>query len=94
MTRGWVMPSVTDAVLMCSCGLIAAVGLTLLTHAYRVGQSSVVAPFEFTSAFWGLLWGWMFWGTLPDGLGWVGIIVIVAAGIYVVRSEQSAPATT
>ena len=92
LTRGWVMPNLTDSLLMCSCGFIAAVGLTLLTHAYRVGQSSVVAPFEFTFAFWGLLWGWMFWGSLPDGLGWVGIAIIVAAGLYVVRSEQTAPA--
>lgn len=89
LTRGWVMPDLWDATLMCSCGVIAAVGLTLLTHAYRVGQSSVVAPFEFTFAFWGLLWGWLFLGDLPDGLGWLGIAIIIAAGIYVVRAEQT-----
>lgn len=87
LTRGWVMPTPTDALLMCSCGAIAAFGLTLLTQAYRIGQNSLVAPFEFTFAFWGLLWGWMFFGDLPDGLGWVGIAVIISAGIFVVRSE-------
>ena len=87
LTRGWVMPSVKDAALMASCGLIAAIGLTLLTQAYRIGQSSLVAPFEFTFAFWGLLWGWMFFGTLPDGLGWLGIAVIIVAGVYVLRHD-------
>ena len=87
LTRGWVMPGAFDLFLMCACGFIAAVGLTLLTHAYRIGQSSVVAPFEFSFAFWGILWGWMFWGDLPDGLGWLGIGVIIAAGILVLRAE-------
>ena len=38
-------------------------------------------------AFWGILWGWLFWGELPDTLGWLGIGVIIAAGVYVLRSE-------
>lgn len=87
LTRGWVMPTGLDAFLMCSCGLIAAIGLTLLTQAYRAGQSSIVAPFEFSFAFWGILWGWLFWQQLPDPLGWLGIAVIIAAGIYVLRAE-------
>ena len=87
LTRGWAMPTLLDAGLMCTCGLIAAVGLTLLTQAYRIGQSSVVAPFEFSFAFWGILWGWLIWQQWPDAMGWLGIAVIVAAGIYVLRAE-------
>ncbi len=87
LTRGWATPTLTDGLLMCSCGFIAAVGLTLLTQAYRIGQSSVVAPFEFSFAFWGIVWGWLFWRTLPDGLGWLGIAIIIAAGTYVLRTE-------
>jgi drug/metabolite transporter (DMT)-like permease len=87
LVRGWAMPTPWDAFLMCACGFIAAVGLTLLTQAYRSAQSSVVAPFEFTFAFWGILWGWLFWGDLPDALGWLGIAIIIAAGVYVLRAE-------
>ena len=90
LTRGWVMPPPGDLAMMASCGAIAAVGLTLLTQAYRIAQNSVVAPFEFTFAFWGILWGWLFWGDLPDALGWLGIAVIVAAGVYVLRGDRAA----
>lgn len=94
LTRGWATPTAFDAFLMCSCGLIAAVGLTLLTQAYRIGQSSIVAPFEFSFAFWGILWGWLFWRQLPDTYGWFGIAVIIAAGIYVLRAEGVAAKPT
>lgn len=93
LTRGWVWPSNWDLFLMASCGGIAAIGLTLLTQAYRIAQSSVVAPFEFSFAFWGILWGWLFWGDLPDALGWLGIAIIIAAGVYVLRAEGVAEPT-
>ena len=87
LTRGWATPSALDLSLMCACGVIAAIGLTLLTQGYRIGQSAVVAPFEYTFIFWGLAWGWLFWGDLPDALGWAGIVLIVGSGVYVLHRE-------
>ncbi len=87
MTRGWVFPSGFDLFLMMTCGVIAAVGLTLLTQAYRIAQSNVVAPFEYTALIWGVLYGWMFWGDWPDAVGWIGITVIVGAGLFVIWRE-------
>jgi drug/metabolite transporter (DMT)-like permease len=87
LTRGWVWPTHWDGFLMALCGPISAVGITLLTAAYRMGQSATIAPFEFSFAFWGLLFGWLFFSDLPDFLGWIGIAVIIGAGIYVLASE-------
>ena len=97
LTRGWVMPDATDLALMASCGVIAAAGLTLLTNAYRIAPSSKVAPFEYSFMFWGVLWGWAIWGDFPDGLAWVGIAVIIGAGLLVIRkaeTEKAAPEGT
>lgn len=89
LMRGWVWPSATDLALMCACGVIAAFGLTLLTQAYRIAKSSVVAPFEYSLLFWGVLWGWLIWGDWPDATGWVGISVIIGAGLYVLHREAA-----
>ncbi|MGL4280422.1 MAG: DMT family transporter [Albidovulum sp.] len=87
LTRGWVTPSLRDLGLMMLCGFIAAAGLTLLTQAYRLSPSSVVAPFEYSAMIWGVLWGWLFWRQLPDAEGWTGILIIVSAGLYVLYRE-------
>jgi drug/metabolite transporter (DMT)-like permease len=89
LTRGWVTPPLNDLLLMASCGLIAAIGLTLLTYAYRIAPSASVAPFEYSFMFWGVLWGWLFWDSIPDGIAWVGIAVIIAAGLIVIRKDDS-----
>jgi drug/metabolite transporter (DMT)-like permease len=88
LTRGWVMPTAADLALMASCGLIAAVGITLLTYAYRIAPSASIAPFEYSFMFWGLLWGWLFWDNIPDSLAWVGIAVIIGAGMVVIRKPE------
>lgn len=89
MTRGWVWPTGFETLLMMACGVIAAAGLTLLTQAYRISQSSVVAPFEYTALIWGVLYGWMFWSDWPDSTGWIGISIIVGAGLFVIWQERA-----
>lgn len=89
LLRAWAWPTALDAVLMCGCGVIAALGLTLLTQAYRIADSNAVAPFEYSYMIWGVFWGWMFFGEWPDALGWVGITVIVSAGLLVLIREKA-----
>ncbi len=92
LLRGWAMPSAFDAMLMMSCGIIAAAGLTLLTQAYRIAEASVVTPFEYTGLLWSVIYGWVFWQQWPDATAWGGIAIIIGAGLYVLWREQTAKA--
>ncbi|WP_149589107.1 DMT family transporter [Tabrizicola flagellatus] len=87
LTRGWQEMPVSDLLLFMACGLIASVGLSLLTYAYRVAPSSSVAPFEYSFIIWGVLWGWLFWAQLPTVLAWAGIALLIGAGLLVIRAE-------
>jgi drug/metabolite transporter (DMT)-like permease len=93
LMRAWVWPTPLDATLMGGCGIIAALGLTLLTQAYRIADANVVAPFEYSAMLWGILWGWAFFAEWPDAVAWVGITVIMAAGLFVLWRERIAKAT-
>jgi drug/metabolite transporter (DMT)-like permease len=87
LTRGWQSMPTRDLMLFMACGLIASIGLSLLTYAYRVAPSSSVAPFEYSFIIWGVLWGWLFWAQLPATLAWSGIALLIGAGLLVIRAE-------
>jgi drug/metabolite transporter (DMT)-like permease len=87
LTRGWQPMPARDLMLFMACGLIATIGLSLLTCAYRVAPSSSVAPFEYSFIIWGVLWGWLFWDQLPTYLAWCGIAALIGAGLLVIRAE-------
>ena len=55
--------------------------------AYRVAPPSLVAPFEYASLPWALLWGYLFWGDLPGPATFFGILLVVASGLYIIRRE-------
>ena len=63
-------------------------GQTAITEAFRHGQAAVVAPFEYTALAWGVGLDWLLWQALPDGTTLLGGAIIVASGIYLVRSER------
>ncbi len=79
--RAWAWPTQHDAALMAACGVIAAVGSTLLTNAYRVGKASVVTPFEYAGMIWASTFGFLFFGEVPRLTTLMGMGLIALAGL-------------
>jgi drug/metabolite transporter (DMT)-like permease len=82
------MPQAGHLALMALCGVIAAAGFYGLTQAYRLAPPSAVAPFEYTGMTWGILWGYVFWLEVPNVMAISGMVVIVAAGVYIIHRER------
>jgi drug/metabolite transporter (DMT)-like permease len=90
LLRPWAWPNTHDMLLMMACGIIAAIAATLLTHAYRKGEASVVTPFEYTSMFWGTIWGLLLFSEIPKPVTLVGMALIATAGILALRAGKRA----
>ena len=58
-----------------------------ITEAFRHGQASAVAPFEYSALAWAVLLDWLFWQAVPDGYTLSGGAVIIASGIYLIQRE-------
>ena len=71
-------------------GLLGAVSQALLIRAFALAEASAIAPFGYTGLVWAGLWGFLFWGTIPDLWTVTGALIIVAAGIYVWMREARA----
>ena len=63
-------------------------GQLAITEAFRHGQASAVAPFEYTALAWGIGLDWALWKTVPDGATLLGGAIIVASGLYLIRKEK------
>lgn len=69
---------------MAGLAIFSTLGLTFITHAFRLASPSVVAPFDYSGLIWASLFGWLFWGELLDAWTYVGAALITAGGILVV----------
>lgn len=90
LLRPWVMPNLTDFLLMAATGLVGACGSFLLTQAYRLAEANVVAPFEYSSILMATFLGWLFFDEVPDSYTLIGIGLIIGAGLYVLHSKRGA----
>jgi drug/metabolite transporter (DMT)-like permease len=64
-------------------------GQLAITEAFRHGQASAVAPFEYSALAWGIALDWILWQTVPDRYTLLGGAVIVASGVYLIRKEKT-----
>lgn len=74
-------------------GLLAVFGTAsqyLLVRAFSAAEAGVLAPFGYTGLVWAGVWGWLFFGQLPDLWTIGGAAIIVAAGLYVWSREARA----
>ena len=89
LVRDWKVPSTYDMGLMGLCGIIAAFGSTLLSQAYRLGQANIVTPFEYTGMIWAVVFGFLFFGEVPQWTTIAGMVLIALAGILALNAGAS-----
>lgn len=84
----WVVINWSHWPVLAGVGLVGFLGQIAITEAFRHGQASVVAPFEYSALAWGLGLDWLLWQVLPDSVTWLGAGIIVASGLYLIRRER------
>jgi len=73
--------------ILCGIAVTGFLGQLSITQAFRHGEASAIAPFEYSALAWGLIIDWFLFHTLPDRWMLFGAAIIVASGIYLVRHE-------
>ena len=72
-------------------GLLVVAGSinqTLLVYAFAHANASTLAPFTYSEIVSAVIFGYLFFDTLPSLLSWLGILLIVAGGLYVSRAMR------
>ncbi len=84
--------STSDLGLIVAMGLLALLGHIGLTLGFQRAPVSVVAPFEYTALVWATILGFTVFGDFPGAMVWVGVAIIVGAGLYTIARQRSAAA--
>ena len=84
---GWQPVTATAAAWFVVAGVFNAAAHFLLIEALRLGEAAVIAPVRYTSLIWATAIGYAVWSELPDAWVFAGSAVIIASGIYMVRTE-------
>jgi drug/metabolite transporter (DMT)-like permease len=79
----WIVPTPRDAALLVAAGLATAAAQLMMTDAYRSGETTLIAPFEYGAIVHATLFGALLWGELPDQWTCAGIALLIAAGLYI-----------
>jgi drug/metabolite transporter (DMT)-like permease len=90
LLRAWVWPNSYQLQLLMLCGGIVSIGGYLISQAYRLGEASAVAPFEYASLPFALVIGYYLWGDWPDSYAFVGTGLIICSGLLVFYLENRA----
>jgi drug/metabolite transporter (DMT)-like permease len=85
----WIWPSALDSFLLALCGVIAAFGFFFLGQGYRLAKANLAAPFEYVALPWSILWGYLFFASVPDATMIVGAAAIATAGFYTLQQGKA-----
>lgn len=86
----WRPISLTDAMILTAFGLTTPVILLLMTEAFRAGEASAVAPFQYLRLPIVTLAGWLIFAETPDAAAWAGAAIILAGAAIITIAETRA----
>ncbi len=79
-------------IVIAGIAVTGGLGQWAITEAFRIGEASFIAPFEYSALAWGLALDWILWRSIPGARAFAGAALIIACGLYLIRRERGARA--
>ncbi|MBB4229072.1 DMT family transporter [Rhizobium mongolense] len=83
-----VMPTMIGLVWLLGVGVTAAIASILGVYAYRSAPASTLAPLQYLEIVSATIFAWLVFGDFPDAIKWLGILIIIASGLYIIWRER------
>lgn len=86
--NAWRAPSPLEWSAMLLMGFISCVAQIVVTRALKLAPASLLAPLQYTILLWGILFGYIFFGDVPDSAILIGSAIIVTAGLFIFHRQK------
>lgn len=83
------MPDNREWFLLIAIGVLGTGAHLLMTWSLRYAPSATLAPMQYLEIPFATLLGWLIFSDLPNLLASIGIVITIAAGLYIILREQA-----
>lgn len=84
----WPAPTLAQVAGLALSALGVSAGYYGAIVAMRSGEISVVSPFRYAVMLYAMFWSYFVFGEIPDRETWIGVSIVIAAGLYTVYREH------
>jgi drug/metabolite transporter (DMT)-like permease len=89
----WVALNGRDTALLVLLGVTAMIAHICINRALKLAPASKVVPYQYSTIFWAIILGYIFFDDIPSWGMLTGAGIIIAAGIYIFIHEQTVAKT-
>jgi drug/metabolite transporter (DMT)-like permease len=83
----WRWPDFWGWVLAIGVAVSATVGQYFWVQAFKAGEMSAIAPFEYLRLPFAVFVGWLVWGEMPEIWTYVGAAIVIGSALYIAHRE-------
>jgi drug/metabolite transporter (DMT)-like permease len=83
----WRWPDAWGWTLAIGVAASATVGQYFWVQAFKAGEMSAVAPFEYLRLPFAVFMGWLIFGQMPEIWTYVGAAIVIASALYIAQRE-------
>jgi drug/metabolite transporter (DMT)-like permease len=83
----WRWPDAWGWTLAIGVSASATIGQYFWVQAFKAGEMSAVAPFEYLRLPFAVFMGWLIWGQMPEVWTYVGAAIVIGSALYIAQRE-------
>ncbi|WP_299929248.1 DMT family transporter [uncultured Pelagimonas sp.] len=85
---GWTWPGMSAVVMLIASGLVGGIAQIFLTASYKHAEAALLAPFDYASILFAILFGYVFFDEVPTQMVLAGSAIVMAAGGLIIWRER------
>ena len=84
LLRAWQTPDLSHIWILVLQGVVSMGVGFLISYSNRRSEAAIVAPFEYVAMVMAIILGYLIFDEFPDAASWLGKMLIIASGLYMV----------